>query len=112
MSFIDEVGPSANEEKRVSVRKTVKELAASRDRALARLMVTKDGRAFIWECLTQCAMNKDVFDVNALTMARKAGRQSVGVWLRGELARVSGRGLLAMMEEEAAQTFKGEKIDD
>ena len=50
------------------------------------IMATPAGQRFMWRLLCQCGLNADLFDTNALTMARNSGKRLIGLWSQAEIA--------------------------
>lgn len=52
---------------------------------LKAVLSTVEGKRFVWRVLEFCGIHSDSFDTNALQMARKEGKRSIGLFLEVEI---------------------------
>lgn len=96
-----------SQDERLRQNRTVEQSRAARqDMDLKALLETDLGRRFVWRILSESAVLHSSFEPNAMTMAFKEGRKSLGYLLLGDIERVCPGLYLRMVEEARTHSAK------
>lgn len=63
------------------------------------VMKTENGRSFMFRCLQNACVNENVFDIDPLTHAYRAGKREQGLWLDRELKEAAPEEYIKMLQE-------------
>jgi hypothetical protein len=66
---------------------------------IRQLMKTENGRGFMYRCLQNCCVFENIFDVDPVRHAYRAGLRDHGLWLERELKEASPDDYIKMLKE-------------
>lgn len=78
---------------------------------LRAVMATREGRLVFWTYLGRFGVYQDMFDENAVRMARNAGRQQAGNDIRADVL-AAGEDLYQVMEQEMRAMAEAEAASE